>query len=401
MKLSELQSNISTARAVIFQSQCSALEMFVSDRIKRGLNCNRDTCFTISNSKEITAVKNICNIAPPFATKWFVTVELEKFDKNLKDLVKLISTSTYVVYFLRATSYSQFKNIKQELKNVEFVLDFYVNWLRRDDFLYLYTEYVPKENRLNKKLFDYVYQSYSNDVSAVFELFSSLQEGTIIETEVQIADLCGVGSNSIESFTMAILKPPSKTVNGLKIVLKNRIKAGVGLSEVYNWNTFHIYLKNSVKAMIDLKILYMSGVITKHVTGIPEGYDEKVLVRYQRYLFRLREIPLTRLIRLLYYLDMQSWCSPLDFVRFIYLYTYDLQKSEGIGKIASNMQIPKVSCKTEKPVENSSEITKRRVDLINKYGIIRAKEMIGNGNNPVQTDVEKSIEIMRKVMGET
>jgi len=401
VKLSELTNSISTARAIVFQSQCSALEMFVSDRIKSGLNCNKDTCFTLSTAKELTSLKTICNIIPPFAIKWFVTVELEKFEKNITDLVKLIKMSTTVVYFLRATNYSQYKNIKYELRKCEYILDFYVNWLRRDDFLYLYTEFVPKENRLNKKLFDYVYQGYSNDVSAVFELFDSLKDGSVIETEAQIADICGVGSNSIESFTMAILKPPSQSVNGLKIVLRNRIKAGTGLAEVYKWDTFHAYLKNSVKALIDLKMLYMSGIITKHVTNIPASYDEKKLVRYQRYLYRLREIPLTRLIRVLYFLDAQRWQTGVDFIRFIYLYTYESQRIEGIGKLASIVPSVKTNRIKEKATKITTESPKQKIELIRKYGIIRAKELSELHKNPVKTDIDKSIEIMRRMMGES
>ena len=321
MLLRNLDDNNISCNVVILQTSSDKLRMFVQDKIKRKFKCNVDTIISCSSKKDYKQLKDVINVIPPFSDKWYIDVDLDSC--NDKDFVNLVKDSTTCVFFCNVKKYGTYKKFKQEIKQVSGVFDY----LRRNDFIYLYDCFVPEDKRLQKALFDYVVQSYSGDIESVFDLFLELANGREVKTRKDISDICGLGGNSVESFIVSMLKQPPTTEKGLNKVLKNRVRAGTELAESYGYSSFYNRLRKTLMCFIQLKELLISGVVYKQIHKLPDCYDERTLSRYQRYIWRLKEIPLSRILRLYSSLGNSVWRSDIDFLNFLYSYIYSEEKN--------------------------------------------------------------------------
>lgn len=320
MFLRDLTDRGRECNVVIFQTTSDKLRMFMQDNIKRRYDCNSDTIISCTSKKDYKQVHNIMNVIPPFSKKWFIDVDLDHC--NDKEFVSLVKDATTCVFFCNVKKYVTYKRFKESIKGLEGVFDYYITYLKRYDFLFLYDAFVPEKNRLSKTLFDYVVQSYSGDIESVFDLFLELNKGREITSRKEIAEICGVGGNSVESFIISLLKDPPTTERGLKKVMKNRLVAGKELAEVYRYSSFYRLLRKTLTCFIQIKVLIISGVVYKQIRKLPEGYDEKSLVRYQRYVWRLKEIPLSRILRLYKSLGNSQWSSDIEFINFVYRFLF-------------------------------------------------------------------------------
>lgn len=395
MLLRSLDDADGAIKVCLLETPSQKLEMFVEDKLKRMLKSTNDTIIDLINKKDIKEVKNIQTIDPPFAKKWLIRVDLKKFGVN-KELLQLINESTTCLFFCKADRYVTYKSFKDLCKKVDYFYDFYLTSLRRNDLLYLYSAFVPQSNQLTKQLFDYVAQSYSTDIEAVFDLLLELASGTEIKNRKDIADICGVGGNSIESFVFSLLKPPPVTEKGVKTVLRNRIRAGLDLAEVYGLRKFYNFLNSALKSLLDIKMLCMSGAVYKQITNLPEGYDERKLVKYQRYLWKIKEIPMTRILRCKYMMIQSSgWNDEMEFILFVYSYMLDLQKYEvepflDILVVDEKTESDTRSIEDEEPTYDIEEFKQAmRVDYSAKAAKIRYNELVKQGLMPEITDEEQ------------
>lgn len=325
MLLRNLDDRNMTCNVVILQTSSEKLRMFIQDNIKRRFKCNTDTIIECRGKKDYKQVKDVINVVPPFSEKWYIDVDLDAC--NDKDFISLVKDATTCVFFCNVTKYVTYKRFKEEIKSVSGVFDYYINYLRKNDFIYLYDAFVPESKRLPKVLFDYVTQSYSGDIEAVFNLFLEIAGGREIKTRKDIADICGVGGNSTESFIISMLKSPPTTERGLNKVLKNRTRAGKELAEVYGYGSFYNRLRKTLTSFIQIKMLLISGVVYKQIYNLPDCYDERTLSKYQRYVWRLKEIPLSRILRLYTSLGTSIWKTDLEFLNFMYSFIYVEEKN--------------------------------------------------------------------------
>lgn len=325
MLLRNLDEKNTVCNVLILQTSSDKLRMFVEDKVKRKYKCNADSIISCRSKKDYKQVKDIINVVPSFSDKWYIDVDLDAC--NDKDFINLVKEATTCVFFCNVSKYSTYKKFKTDIKQVSGVLDYYITYLRKNDFIYLYDAFVSEDKRLSKVLFDYVVQSYSADIESVFNLFIELANGKEVQSRKDIADICGLGGNSTESFILSMLKEPPSTEKGLKKVLQNRIRAGYELAESYGYSSFYNRLRNTLSSFIQLKELIISGVVYKQVHKLPECYDENKLSKYQRYVWRLKEIPLSRILRLYTALGTSTWKSDLDFLNFVYKYVYVEEKN--------------------------------------------------------------------------
>lgn len=303
---------------IILQSNSVKMTTFVRDKVKRRYKGNNDTTIDVKKTSDIKKVKEVTGIVPPFSDRWVVYVDSSNIPT--KEVANMIESGSTCVFCCIVDKYKDYKSLKDELSNrkIEGVLDYYLTYLKRLDILYLYDAFVPEDRRLTKVLFDYVVQSYSGDIEAIFDLFLAIGEGKQIKTRKEIADICGIGGLSIESFIFMLTKEPSQTEKGLKKVMKLRIQAGRELGQIYHYDTFYNFLSSSIMRMIEIKMLITSGVVYKSIRGIPDRYDEKSLSRYQKYIWRLKEIPMTRLLRIRDCMGVKHWSTEADFLNFYY-----------------------------------------------------------------------------------
>lgn len=291
------------------------------DKLKLKFGNDASTSMAIENKNDIKEIKNLLGIYTSSGGKWFVYVDLDRF-KDMKELLKLINSSTTCLFFVICSKYSQFKQFKEGLAKEKSLFDFYITYLRRHDLVYLYDCLTLSDNKLSANLFNLVAQNYSGDIESVMTLFISMNSGTKIEKKKDIIDICGIGGNSTESFIFGLLKPLSGSDVGLKTVIKNRMVAGLDLCESLGVRRFYNYLSKSLFCFIQIKQLLIAGAIYKSIRGLPDTYDEKSLSRYNKYLWRVKLIPMSELLRIRQCMGNKTWTSELDFMNFVYRYYY-------------------------------------------------------------------------------
>lgn len=388
MKLADLERRRGQYKVVLLQTPADKLSLFLYDKIKEEYGCTQNTIIDVKDKSDIAQVKEVAYVDSFISDKWLVTVDFSK-DKSmglLKELLPIMCESSTIVFFCTTNNYRTFKTLSDSFKKagITEVVSFYLTRLNSADFQYLYNAHVTSQNKLSKNLYTAVYQGYNSNVSAVMDLFTELRNGVVFESSREVADVCGVGNNSVENFVLSLLKPPSQSEQGTKTVLKNRLKAGFDLASVYGFGKLHSYMVNCVSCLRDVKVLRVSGAVYKNLINLPNGYDEAKLARYQRYIWRLNEIPLSRILRLAIFLEAKlSWNRDLDFIHFIYAYLSDEMRYEvkpyQDKTLAEKELQAKIEREEKKERERQQEEEKYelnvRLDYIKKYGVIEGKRL--------------------------
>lgn len=326
MALKELDNDLSF---VLFQTTSDLMRIFIQDKLKKTNNNSTGNIFIIENKKDFKEALSTCNVQPFGADKWLFIIDTNKMNLSYKDLKDIVRNNSSGVFLVEVHKYKEYKRIKNIVGDSEGFLDLYLPRLRRDDFLYLYDYYTPSWNKLTPKLYNQIYRDYSNDVDAVMNLFKAMQNGTRVTSIKDVTLTVGVAGNTVESYIISLLKEPPTTAKGAEIIIRNRVKSGLELAEVHGYEKMWVYMVSCIKSFTDIKILMINGIVYKKIqTELPEGYDDKKLFRYQKYIWRLESIPLSRVIRLRYALQRNKWQSGEDFLRFIYDYMYSSIKSE-------------------------------------------------------------------------
>lgn len=273
----------------------------------------------MENKADLKQVRNLLGVSTPSGGTWFIYVNLDTF-KETKDLIKIINESTTCLFFMICSKYSTFKTIKTGIDKSKSVFDFYITYLAKSDLLYLYDTITTSDNKLSHELYTYVSKSYTGDIEAVIDLFLKLNSGVKIKSRKDISDICGIGGNSTESFIFSLLTPLSGSDKGLKRVMKNRLVAGIDLCNTLGVKRFYTYINKAITSFILIKQLLISGAIYKSIRNLPDTYDEKALSRYNKFLWKIRLIPMSDLLRIKQCLGDKSWTSEMDFLRFLYKY---------------------------------------------------------------------------------
>lgn len=326
MLLSALNQKGVAPSLVIVQCPSNILNLFIEDKVKALLGSTQDTVFTLRTKKDLKDIHMICNVQPFQSKKWLYMVDLDKFIPD-KDFYNLVKESSTVCYMLFCSKYSTFKKIKDDLKSVQPLWDFYIGFLKGADMGYLFNEFVVKTERnhlVSRDIYQYIKDGYSNDVDAVVSLFDYIRLCDTKDkplTKQKITELCGLGGNTLESFVFTLLKEaPKPTERSFNSVMRRRFRAGAELAEVYEWSKLGNYLDKVVYNIICIKELQISNTIYKSIRNLPDGYDEKTLARYNRYLWRIKNIPMSRVLRLKATLSERRWYNATDFMLFMYRY---------------------------------------------------------------------------------
>ena len=326
MLLSTLNQRGISPSAVIVQCPSNILSLFIEDKLKALLGSTQDTVFTLKSKKDLKEIHMICNIQPFQSKKWLYIVDLDSYAPD-KEFFNLVKESSTICYLLTCSKYSTYKKVKEDLKSVQPLWDFYIGYLKSVDMGFLFNEFVVKtgkESLVSKDLYTYIKEGYSGDVDAVMMLFDYVRSSDSSEkplTKSKVTELCGLGGNTLESFVLTLLRSaPKASKKSFDSIMRRRFKAGAELAEVYGWNKLGNYLNKIVYNIMCIKELQISNTIYKGIRNLPEGYDEKTLSRYNRYLWVTKNIPMTRVLRLKATLSERQWNSATDFMLFMYKY---------------------------------------------------------------------------------
>lgn len=354
MRLSDLDSKQANPDVVLVQTDCSRLSNFLEQKLKAHLESTKDTCFYITEKEQIKQLRNLIGIYPPLSSRWFAYVDLDTLDRSKlvpADVANLIKVSNTVLFYVVCHKYATYKKFKDMIKNVPNIYDYYLSYLKKPDFIYLYDAFVPSDKRLSSSLFNFVTQTYSNKVDSCWDLFEELHEGKVCNTKADIVAICGSEDNTTEAFVFSLLKPMSKSENGFKRVFKQRVKTAFDL---LNSTTFaadtskvkdmsgatesnakpsklYAYINNNLMNFIALKMLIISGKVYKSIpTEIIELYNVTYglhIDKYQRFIWRLNQIPLSKFLLLKQCMG-KVWRDDLDILKFLYRYYMELGKQE-------------------------------------------------------------------------
>lgn len=312
---------------VLLQSPSNLLTIYMVDKLKARIGTTRDTIIEVHTQKDLAKVRDLQGIVPPFGDKWFVQIDLMKL--NNKELHRTISMSTTVTFLCTCENYGVFKKFKDSFRKTTTVIyDFYFKYLRTSDFLFLYDTICP--DKLDKNLLKFVREGYSGDIDVCMQIFKALHDGTELKTKRQITEQFGIGGLTTESYLLNILNfTPSTSERGAKTKMKNRVKAGLELVDALGYSTTHNYLLANLKSFIQIKELLISGTIYKRIENLPTGYNESKLSRYNRFIWRLKDIPMSRLLSVYTMLE-PSWHSDADFLRFMYMFEVNEYKGANL-----------------------------------------------------------------------
>lgn len=324
MKLSDLDGR-EAPTIVLLQTSSVRLGLYLRDKMKLKLHCAPEEIIDLATKDDYARVRQLTGIVPLNAERWLVFVDLDKADSKALD--KLIKQSSTCCFFCTCSKYGTFKKFKESVKDMNGVLDFYIQYLRKNDLLYLHDAFTTSDNRLTKAMFDFVSQSYASDIDSVFDLLTHLNQGEKFLTRKSIQEVCGVGGHSIESYIFALLKPLSGSALGFKTTIRNRLKYGLDLGDSLKYVTLYNFMSRSLLLFCELKMLMISGKVYKRISHLPDFFDEKALARYQKYIWRLRDIPMSDLLKLRLAMGTATWKSEIDLISFIYRY-YSLRGKE-------------------------------------------------------------------------
>lgn len=213
-------------------------------------------------------------------------------------------------------SYKEFKDAKELLNNCN---DLYLAVIRKWD-----TYYLLRDFELSEKIKQFVAVSYSKDVEKIFEFANYLQSGITVNSTKDVVKLLGATSSSVSHYAMTLLNDPPTTKKGLRRVYLNRVQTGIELCNAYGCTQFKNFLTATVSDFLQLKTLYMEGIIYDKVDDLPSVYDKAKLSRHSMYLSRITtEIPYDRILNLYCYLrdkENRMWSSTSDLLMFLYSY---------------------------------------------------------------------------------
>ena len=342
MRLADLDNVNAKINVVLVNTNSSKLHLFLNDKLKRQAHCNADNSFNIYNKDNLREIKELIGICPPFSDRWFVHIDLDNINTKeigLSDIADVINKSNTVLFYCVSNKYATYKKMKELLRDTNGLYDFYLSYLRRADFIYLYDAFVPVSQRLSQQLFNFVLQTYADKVDILFDLFQKLADGIEITTRKEIIDICGAEETTPESYVFSLLKPLSGSDRGFKTTMKQRMKAGLELSsgiEDNSFRRFYGYMRKNIDAMIAIKMLLISGKIYKDIPkewlDYYSEHDNLYLDKYQRYLWKLKTIPLSRLLLLRQSMGT-CWNTDSDFFTFLYTYYNQMLKTALSNKL--------------------------------------------------------------------
>lgn len=299
--------------------------MYVYDQLKDICKATRESIYEINTRADFKEMLEMISMQPYLADKWLFVLDYSKL-KSISKQYKGIFESETSKFLVKVKNYADFKEFKVLYPKAN---DLYLSLIRNNDVTFLLSKY-----EIAPKLIDFVAKSYSRDPEKIFLLIQELDKGFEVKDQKDIVKICGSGSGTIIKFVMLLLAKPPQTERGETRVFKKRIQMADELLDLYNVGSFRNFLVATVKDMLDIKTLYMQGVIYNRISGLPElytkdskgnqvlVYDEKRLSKYNMYFRTItEEIPYEKLMYL--YIKLREsgyWRNKSDMLNFIYDY---------------------------------------------------------------------------------
>lgn len=289
-------------------------EIYVYDELKSRCGATIDSVVEVNSRSTFLGMLDLVNMQPLLADKWLFVITYKGGIKQLVKKYEGIFQSDTAIFLVKVENYKDFKDFKGVIRSAN---DLYLNTIRHSDIAYLLNGY-----KLSSNIVEFIEKSYFRDPEKVFILAKELANGAVVSTNRDIVKLCGESSGSIARFAMLLLKEMPESQSGLKRVYSKRVKLLVDLCDSFGTRSAYNFLVSAVKDILDVKILYLQGVIYDSIRDLPDVYDEKKLSRYNMYLKRIiQDLSYDSILRL--YVELcscEKWRTPQDGILFLYNY---------------------------------------------------------------------------------
>ena len=287
--------------------------------LKKATNGNKDTVIYVNKKSDVEEMSDLSLVMPMNAEQWLFIISYDKVKRHRRKIIELIKqknpSSKYLISF---DKYVDFKRFNDDLGSM--VNSMYLKNLNQKDVRFLFRKY-----KFDKDLFQFIFYSYRSEVEKMMTLLSFLDMGQTVKSRKDVTDLVGVSTGSIQHFIFQLLGKKPLSLKSQGIIVKNRTVTISELAKVYGVRQLKGIITNSVKDILDIKSLNLTGVLYKSIDKIPEGYDSTRLLKYKPFYAKILDVPYIRILDLYLLLyNERSWNSGLDMYRFIYTYYRNL-----------------------------------------------------------------------------
>lgn len=295
------------------------LDLFVYNMLKKATNGNKDTVIYVNKKSDVEEMSDLSLVMPMNAEQWLFIISYDKVKRHRRKIIELIKqknpSSKYLISFEK---YVDFRRFNDDLGSM--VNSMYLKNLNQKDVRFLFRKY-----KFDKDLFQFIFYSYRSEVEKMMTLLSFLDMGQTVKSRKDVTVLVGVSTGSIQHFIFQLLGKKPLSLKSQGIIVKNRTVTISELAKVYGVRQLKGIITNSVKDILDIKSLNLTGVLYKSIDRIPEGYDSTRLLKYKPFYAKILDVPYIRILDLYLLLyNERSWNSELDMYRFIYTYYRNL-----------------------------------------------------------------------------
>lgn len=295
------------------------LDLFVYNMLKKATNGNKDTVIYVNKKSDVEEMSDLSLVMPMNADQWLFIISYDKVKRHRRKIIELIKqknpSSKYLISFEK---YIDFKRFNDDLGSM--VNSMYLKNLNQKDARFLFRKY-----KFDKDLFQFIFYSYRSEVEKMMTLLSFLDMGQTVRSRKDVTDLVGVSTGSVQHFIFQLLGKKPLSLKSQGIIVKNRTVTISELAKVYGVRQLKVIITNSVKDILDIKSLNLTGVLYKSIDKIPKGYDSTRLLKYKPFYAKILDVPYIRILDLYLLLyNERSWNSELDMYRFIYTYYRNL-----------------------------------------------------------------------------
>lgn len=308
---SDLDDNLNDVDVVLLQTTCDKIDELLFAKVQNRLNISNDNIIYIRTKEDFDTVKSLQGILTPTEGRWLVYCDTTVFIET-NNLIDLMLHSNTCIFFIKVNYYKTYKDMKTRLKTKN-VFDYYVTYLNRPNLLYIYDSLVPKSNGLTTQVITYLSKNYSSDIEQIFQLFEALKAGKVIDKPNDVVKCVGIGGNNIESFIFSLLTPISGSAKGLKLVKKKRYSQAYSIYNALGPKRFYDFYKKTLQDFLDIQMLRLTDEVYDTLIGLDEPY--KHLARYNRYLYKFKELDISSIMRLMSFL-------PVNFESQVSIYSY-------------------------------------------------------------------------------
>lgn len=294
-------------------SNSSLADIYVYDTLKELCKATLESVINVESRADFKAMLELVSMQSYLSDKWLFVINYSKVKGACKSHKGMFSIKS-ACFLVKVKNYAEFKEFKELIPTCN---DLYLPIIRKNDVAFLF-----KDLEISQKVLDFVATSYARDPEKIFELRKQLLNGMEVQDQRSVVKLLGASTGSINKIVFLLLSTPPKTESGFNRVLKKRVQVCSDLVNAYGTRSLRNFMLATVKDILQIKTLYMQGVIFKSIRDLPESFDEKRLSKYNYYLETIEnEIPYERIMKLYLLLQMnKAWYSTQDVLNFIYKY---------------------------------------------------------------------------------